>query len=287
MHNYLIYRAYGRLEYMHECRYSLLKYLSVYNLHPPADTAVVIYTDHPDLFEAYIPFFPHFQLQELAGSEAFGPKPDFARYLSATYQGNVLYCDTDTYFALPPKPVFEKIKTGSFCLHGRTEAAPDLAPYQHLLAGFVPGHNGANGKKHASPAGQPPLYRTHALGFRHTDKSILNNVSTLHEVLKGQVPGETSEQMAFGFFLQSHKVHTLQDAIHSYRDFPEFKKLLHIFFQKNAEESVPNLVKLAHHLDLQGMKKEKAKFDSLPLLKKWLSRLTGKGWSIRQYQNKI
>jgi hypothetical protein len=58
--NHIAYLAHGDTGYLNECRFSLLKYLHVYNLNPPSDTAVVVYTDKPEYFENFIPFFPAF-----------------------------------------------------------------------------------------------------------------------------------------------------------------------------------------------------------------------------------
>lgn len=53
------------LDEVYECAYSILKYLEVYNLKPPADHSLTIYTDHPELLEAYGSFFNQFQLRPL------------------------------------------------------------------------------------------------------------------------------------------------------------------------------------------------------------------------------
>lgn len=49
----------------YECAYSILKYLEVYNLKPPADHSMVVYTNAPHLLEAYGTFFNRFQLRPL------------------------------------------------------------------------------------------------------------------------------------------------------------------------------------------------------------------------------
>ena len=52
------------LDEVYEVAYSVLKYLEVYNLKPPADHSLVIYTNYPQRLEAYGSFFNHFELRE-------------------------------------------------------------------------------------------------------------------------------------------------------------------------------------------------------------------------------
>jgi len=53
------------LDEVYESAYSILKYLEVYNLKPPVDHSLVIYTNYPDLLEAYGSFFHEFELKPL------------------------------------------------------------------------------------------------------------------------------------------------------------------------------------------------------------------------------
>ena len=57
MPNAILYQAYGGTDFINECRYSLLKYLQVYNLKPPASTGIYIHTDQEHLFSDFLPFF--------------------------------------------------------------------------------------------------------------------------------------------------------------------------------------------------------------------------------------
>lgn len=51
------------LDEVYECAYSILKYLVVYNLKPPADHTLIVYTNYPELIEAYGSFFDQFELR--------------------------------------------------------------------------------------------------------------------------------------------------------------------------------------------------------------------------------
>jgi hypothetical protein len=69
--------------------------------------------------------------------------------------------------------------------------------------------------------------------------------------------------------------------------FTEFTELLNIFFKINEEESIPNLIKLINHVDVENIKNQKNLYQQLPVYKKLLNALTGKRWSIKNYQNKF
>ena len=78
----------------YECAYSILKYLEVYNLKPPVDHSVVVYTSHPNLLEAYGTFFNSFQLRPVPSNT------DKESLISAFKQEvgqNVLYFTSNEY----------------------------------------------------------------------------------------------------------------------------------------------------------------------------------------------
>src|SRR5215210_928270 len=124
MPNAILYQAYGGNDFINECRYSLLKYLQVYNLKPPAATAIVIYTDHPHEFSDFIPFFHQFRCKELtkeiitkwrgANNFVHRLKIEMIADFTQSFNGNVLYVDTDTYIKEPLENIFQHIEAGDF-----------------------------------------------------------------------------------------------------------------------------------------------------------------------------
>ena len=124
---YILYLAHSKEGYINECRFSLLKYLSVYNLKPPADTAVVIYTDKPALFENFIPFFKAFYLEPVTPETVKGwqegtgyvhrAKPKMIQDFFTKYKGNLIFFDTDTYITAPIEPLWQGIENGDIFLH--------------------------------------------------------------------------------------------------------------------------------------------------------------------------
>jgi hypothetical protein len=98
---------------------------------------------------------------------------------------------------------------------------------------------------------------------------------------------ETAEEAALSYVLQQYGAHPASGWLTDYSGFPEFKKLLQLFFSKNEEESIPNLVKAVHHLDAEQIRKQKESYNEQPLFRRILNRFTGKGWSLKKYENKL
>lgn len=81
------------LDEVYECAYSILKYLEVYNLKPPLNHSVTIYTNYPELLEAYGSFFNQFELRPIP------PDVDEQTIISEFRKEaeNVLYLDSNAY----------------------------------------------------------------------------------------------------------------------------------------------------------------------------------------------
>jgi len=56
--NYITYLAHGNIGYVNECRFSLLKFLQVYNLYPPADLGVIIYNYGESFLDRFYRVYP-------------------------------------------------------------------------------------------------------------------------------------------------------------------------------------------------------------------------------------
>ena len=284
MQHYLLYRAYGDLHYIDECRYSLLKYLSVYNLKPPANITVVVYTDKPALFEAFEPFFHYFEIKEMPAKalrkNSDSAKIDFIKDFVLEHNGNTIYCNSDTYFTQPVTEAFEGIEKGNFYFFGKEKASARIKEY--LVQNPI--------RIKGQPISYPDsahFFSTEMVGINNKAAGFLPDASLLYANLHKQFGRRLAEQFALNYYLKNASVETLQGKAFSYHNLSEFKTLLQLFFKKNEEESIPNLIKLTHHLDAATIKKDRDRYIGLPFYKKLLRSLTGKRWSIRQYQNKL
>jgi hypothetical protein len=94
MQHYLLYIPVSKDE-AYECAYSILKYLEAYNLKPPPDHELVIYTSYPQLLEAYGSFFNHFQLYAVTGESI--SKEIIKSNFKQNHNGPVLYLETNSY----------------------------------------------------------------------------------------------------------------------------------------------------------------------------------------------
>ena len=82
------------LDEVYECAYSILKYLEVYNLKPPVDHSLTIYTNYPELLEAYGSFFNRFELRSIPPN---ADKQMIIEEFRKEVGENVLYLDCNTY----------------------------------------------------------------------------------------------------------------------------------------------------------------------------------------------
>lgn len=82
------------LDEVYECAYSILKYLGVYNLKPPIDHSLTVYTRYPELLEAYGSFFNQFELRSiLLGADKNQIISEFKNEVGE----DVLYLDSNAY----------------------------------------------------------------------------------------------------------------------------------------------------------------------------------------------
>jgi len=103
MQQTILYIAFT-LDEVYECGYSILKYLEVYNLKPPSDHSMVVYTNYPDLLEAYGSFFNQFDLRPIPENRN---KQSILSEFKQESGEKVLYFNSNEY---PVKEVDDKTK---------------------------------------------------------------------------------------------------------------------------------------------------------------------------------
>ena len=298
MQNAILYQAYG-VDFINECRYSLLKYLEVYNLVPPAATAIVIYTDQPHLFSDFLPFFHDLRCKELTpeiikhwkGANNFVHRLKvemIADFLEA-FDGNVLYCDTDTYAIKPLEEIFSSIEKDTFYLH-QFEGVPDkkTSPSFHKWETFLSTTPVFYNQKKFEFSRTIQLFNAGVVGLNTKNKDVLKDVLGLTDSLFQKFQKHIAEQIAFSYCFQKTGVVKSTDAeIAHYWNLKEFRQLLQVFFTKNLEESIPNLVKKVHHLDALAIQEQKNRFARLPYLQRLFKTISGTRWRITQYEKKL
>jgi hypothetical protein len=270
---------------INECRYSLLKYLSVYNLNPPPNIAISVRTNTPAAFESFIPFFEKF---ELTGYDETKPgKIDLIKDCLSCKTCNLLYLNTDSYPSGPVDGIFQELLKKDFLFLKRNPGLDKsrLQAFQKIKFYLTNNEVSVDDKRIVYPSTED-FYSAEVIGVNHYSFPVFQKIFQLYLQLVTEVPAAEAAEFAFAYYAGASSG-IVENTISSYRNFPAFKKLLQAFFVKNEEESIPNLVKMVYHLDAEAIQQEKNRYDSQPFVKRILSTLSGKAWSVRQYQNKF
>jgi hypothetical protein len=109
------------LDEVYECAYSILKYLEVYNLKPPVDHSLTIYTNYPEMLEAYGSFFNQFELRPLPAN---ADKQSILEQFKKNTGEDIYYISSNSY---PIKQIDDETSIQSY---------NDLKEFKVLLKGF-------------------------------------------------------------------------------------------------------------------------------------------------------
>lgn len=274
MQHYLLFQVGGDRQRIYQCQYALLKYLAIYNLKPPADTGILLYTDHPSEFDVYTSFFPAFTMHQTP----VAPKATLLQQALKEHNGNILYCDTDVYPTKPLTHLFQTIEKGkAFLLLKQWQKETTLV--KTLLDEY---EKKIRGRK-SHPIKEVALYPA-VIGVNHTHLPLLEKTTSLIHTTTTDSSFDQVESLAFQEAFE--KGNASWTSFATYQSSAAFKELLPVFFHRNAEESIPNLVKLVHHLDAQQIQQEEVQYQQQAFYKKWLHKFTGKGW-IERYKKKF
>jgi hypothetical protein len=132
------------------------------------------------------------------------------------------------------------------------------------------------------------VWNSGLIGVNQRLAPVFDDVLQLIDAIHAQFPKHITEQVSCSYILQQHA--NLQPAasymVH-YWNLKEFRKFLNVFFKKNEEESIPNLVKAAHPIDAAAIQQQKEDYEALPVYKKWMAKATGKAWNIDTHIKKL
>ena len=272
------------------CRFALLKYLEVYNLNPPDNIAVLVYTDEPALFENFIPFFKSFHINELIKEKPQNDKQQavsrlhFLQRAADRIDGNLLFLDKGFYTEGSLQDIFSSLENGMFYLQQAEQNSSDSNASQKWRK---------LQKEHPYFKKQTtqylmPVWQGGVVGLNTLHRHVLNDAVTFAKTFEQQWPPEMLASLALGYhFQQIGTVQTCSGEIRSYLHLKTFDQLLQTFFRKNEEESIPNLIKKLQYLDVDKISKDQQAYEALPVYKRWLQTLTRKNWNIKQYEKKI
>ena len=277
MQHFLLFQVGDNQQRIYQCQYALLQYLAIYNLKPPADTGILLYTAYPAEFDAYTSFFPSFTMSQAP----IAPKAAILQQALQEHNGNILYCDTDVYPIKPLTPVFQTIEKGKAYLllkqwqKETTLVKTLLEEYEKKI------------RKRKSQAPKETALQPAVIGVNHIHIPQLQKATSLIHTPTTDVSFEQIESWALQEAFDTAKSNASWSSFATYQSSAAFKELLPVFFQRNAEESIPNLVKLVHHLNAQQIQQEEEQYQQQAFYKKWLDKFTGKGWSTERYKKKF
>jgi hypothetical protein len=279
MPKYLLFLAYTKQQ-VAQCRYFLIKYLALYNLKPPTDTTAVIYTSDPVNFENFGNFFKHFEMPDIAGNTF--TRTTALHHFFHQHSGVVLFCDTATYPLQPLEHLFADIEKGALYLHSpkrysENELTKARRPFSNLrdktethIATPTPAHINVS---HAAVVGMNGQHQELLTKLLHEESIAATPLALDYSYTK--------------IFSEAGNIKSAAKYIFEYSSLPEFSQLLETFFKKNEEESISNQIKLLHHIDAAAIQQQKEQYLQQPLFKKWLQIITGKKWTIKQYESRF
>jgi len=299
MANVLVLQAIQGIDNINKCRYAILKYLEVYNLNPPPDIAIFLYTDQPAYFESFIPFFSQFGIKEVSMAqrkEWAGEQGNSERVsmkilaeVATHFHGNILSLQNNCYLTMPVEAIFSELEAGNYCMLSCLGqfANNKSIPAQKLKKLLSDNNFQSNGS--SLEVTDLKLFNPSVIGINSSSKEVIEDIIELSDLLYKQHPHPIIESFAYSYCFQANKeqIKNSDDRVVYFKDEKALLRLLRSFFNKNAEESVPNLVKALNKLDIEAIWKKKEQFDSLPFYKKWINTFAGKGWNIKSYEKKI
>lgn len=206
-----------------------------------------------------------------------------------SFSGNILYCDTDTYITLPIENIFSDINRGDFYMY-EYEGVLDkkLSPSFHKWQDFLSTTPIIYSNKKLEFTTAIKMFNAGVVGLSSNSREMLCDVLALTDSIYQKFPKHIAEQFAFSYcFQKKGEIKNADFAIAHYWNLKEFRQLLSIFFAKNLEESIPNLVKKVHHINALNIQDDKTIYKRLPFFQRFLKNLSGSAWHIEQYEKKL
>ncbi|HMG83986.1 MAG TPA: hypothetical protein VK559_13180 [Ferruginibacter sp.] len=296
MQNYILYVAYGSINNINECKYSLLKYIDKYAAEL-SNTSIIIYTDQPDLFDLFISFSSNITIKEVSLAQikewrgendfVFRTKIKIIQDFFSTHTGNLLYCDTDTYALTSLQPIFSSIAQGNFYMHLYEGILGDQSnAYFKKWDKFLSKHAiEYNGKK-LQYSNQLQMWNAGVLGLNSGNTELLTDVLSLSDTIYKKFPKHIAEQFAFGYCMQKKgTINSSAGSILHYWDLKEFRIVLAQFFDRYKGLPIEELIKKSSLLDIVSMQQEKDSFKNIGWFKKLQDKFNGKQFDSKKYLN--
>jgi hypothetical protein len=291
MKEYLLFQAYGLQEVIDECKFALLRLLTVYS--PATCPPVVIYTDQPDAFALFNPGITlHIRLIQAdditrwKGSNRFvhRVKIEVIKDCLQRYPGKLVYMDTDTYCLQPLDEVFQKIAPAFVFFHedeGTIRPAHNLhfQKWKNFLL------SGTAQALLPEKALDTHMWNAGCIGLDSSHLPLLDEVLEWTDKLYPLFPRHTVEQFSFCYVFQQQGI-TIAPAgsyVFHYWNLKEFRKVLNVFFTSGRYNSLPEWAAQSLQLDPRQIIAEKESYEHSSFFSRLLKKLRGRHWRIEQY----
>ena len=283
--------VYGRIDVFHECTFSLLRLLTVYEKSRVPPPEIIIYTDKPDQFSLFrdrlvlhIREITMSQVQEWRGSIDFIFRPKIEMLLDCVshYTGNLLYTDSDTYCLQPLEPLFDLLSDTSVILH-KCEGSIGRPSNLHIKKwrSFLRGQT----KSGLSAALEMNMWNAGTIGFTPGKAPLLQEVLTTTDEVHRKFPKHTVEQFAFCYTFQKHHLHLegAEPFLFHYWNLKEFRVVLQCFFKKYEGAPLSVLIEKSALILPENIVPDKVAYGKMPSLNRRIRRWLKKDWKIDPY----
>ncbi len=232
--NFLVYQAYGITDVMNEAMVSIA---SLYKVTTDENRpAIYIYTDSLDYFKQFLNSEIHYVItekqvwDEWKGKQGFVHRAKIEMLLdfAENHSGNILYCDTDTYFLQDPVSLFTQIENEKFVMHtdeGMLNGSINKV-FQKLEV-FLKSYRLEDLKIPSSTH----MWNAGVLGFKSGDRNMLRQVLVLADDLYLKYQKHVMEQLAFSFYFSQRERISCESTVFHYWDFKEYRETLKSFFE--------------------------------------------------------
>jgi hypothetical protein len=283
--------VYGSVDVFHECKFSLLRLLTVYEKSKISPPEIIIYTDKPDQFPSFgdrlvlhIREIRPSQIRQWRGKIDFIFRPKIEMLLDCVshYTGKLLYTDSDTYCLQPLEPLFDLLSDSSVILH-KCEGSIGNPYNLHIKKwkGFLRRQT----KSGLSAALKMSMWNAGTIGFTPVQAPLLQEVLSTTDEVHRKFPKHTVEQFAFCYTFQKHHLQ-LEEAepfLFHYWNLKEFRVVLKHFFQKYEGAPLSVLMEKSALILPENIVPDKVAYGQIPSLNRRIKRWLKKDWKIDPY----
>ena len=276
--NFVVFQAYGLEDILNEALVAIASIYKVTNVENRPQ--IVVFTDSESYLSSFLPAeikyidTPKFKWEEWKGSACFvhRAKIEMLRNFCEDHIGNVLYCDTDTYFLSNPSSLFYQISEGNVLMHldeGMLKDSENLVfrKVGKFLANYqYKGHFIST---------QTHMWNAGVLGFKTANKEMLDEVLELSDDLYSAYPKHVMEQFAFSICFGKKTRLACDETIFHYWDFKEYRNLLRDFFATNRNFPFENWTEKVEEYSPVVMYKLRLKYLAKPYLWRKILRIFG------------